>query len=87
MDDEADNLGTLLAIAVEANCWTLLQDSVGPILQAVSSIPSCKLIEETCERKFAMHFDYCTTTSLDFILLDETNFSNIIQVGSHSLNW
>ncbi|KAJ6336677.1 hypothetical protein OIU76_006534 [Salix suchowensis] len=64
-------------------CKTLLEclseDSVCPILQAVSSIPSCKLIEETCERKFAMHFDYCTTSSLDFILLDETNFSNIIQ--------
>ncbi|KAJ6680911.1 hypothetical protein OIU74_019402 [Salix koriyanagi] len=57
----------------------LTEDSVGPILRAVSSIPSCKLIEETCEMKFAMHFDYCTTTSLDFILLDETNFSNIIQ--------
>ncbi|XP_011034881.1 PREDICTED: BTB/POZ domain-containing protein At2g30600-like isoform X2 [Populus euphratica] len=64
-------------------CKTLLEclseDSVCPILQAVSSIPSCKLIEETCERKFAMHFDYCTTASLDFILLDESNFSNIIQ--------
>ncbi|KAJ6411897.1 hypothetical protein OIU84_005045 [Salix udensis] len=57
----------------------LTEDSVGPILRAVSSIPSCKLIEETCEMKFAMHFDYCTSTSLDFILLDETNFSNIIQ--------
>ncbi|KAF9683236.1 hypothetical protein SADUNF_Sadunf05G0191700 [Salix dunnii] len=57
----------------------LTEDSVGPILRAVSSIPSCKLIEETCEMKFAMHFDYCTTTSPDFILLDETNFSNIIQ--------
>ncbi|KAG6785575.1 hypothetical protein POTOM_007141 [Populus tomentosa] len=64
-------------------CKTLLEclseDSVCPILQAVSSIPSCKLIEETCERKFAMHFDYCTTASLDFILLDESNFSNIVQ--------
>ncbi|KAL3603213.1 hypothetical protein D5086_004072 [Populus alba] len=64
-------------------CKTLLEclseDSVCPILQAVSSIPSSKLIEETCERKFAMHFDYCTTASLDFILLDESNFSNIVQ--------
>ncbi|XP_017606272.1 BTB/POZ domain-containing protein At2g30600 [Gossypium arboreum] len=57
----------------------LSEDSVCPILQAVSSIPSCKLIKETCERKFAMHFDYCTTASLDFISLDETTFRNIIQ--------
>ncbi|OMP09695.1 BTB/POZ-like protein [Corchorus olitorius] len=57
----------------------LSEDSVCPILQAVSSIPSCKLIEETCERKFAMHFDYCTTASLDFVSLDETTFRNIIQ--------
>ncbi|XVE56276.1 hypothetical protein DITRI_Ditri03aG0225600 [Diplodiscus trichospermus] len=57
----------------------LSEDSVCPILQAVSSIPSCKLIEETCERKFAMHFDYCTTASLDFISLDETTFRNIVQ--------
>ncbi|KAK8580760.1 hypothetical protein V6N13_143821 [Hibiscus sabdariffa] len=55
------------------------QDSVCPILQAVSSIPSCKLMKETCERKFSMHFDYCTTANLDFISLDETTFRNIIQ--------
>nr|AXY97686.1 BTB domain-containing protein [Populus tomentosa] len=77
----ADQFGVTLLY--QECCKTLLEclseDSVGPILQAVSLIPSCKLIEETCERKFAMHFDYCTTTSLDFILLDETNFSNIIQ--------
>ncbi|XVF35832.1 hypothetical protein REPUB_Repub19eG0004900 [Reevesia pubescens] len=57
----------------------LSEDSACPILQAVSSIPSCKLIEETCERKFAMHFDYCTTAGLDFISLDEKTFRNIIQ--------
>ena len=28
-----------------------------------------------------MHFDYCTTASIDFTLLDETIFSNIIRVG------
>jgi hypothetical protein len=60
-----------------------MQDSVCSILQVVTSIPSCKLIEETCERKVAMHFDYCTTASIDFVLLDERTFSNIIQVGSH----
>ncbi|XVF74114.1 hypothetical protein PTKIN_Ptkin13bG0034200 [Pterospermum kingtungense] len=57
----------------------LSEDTVCPIIQVVSSIPSCKLIQETCERKFAMHFDYCTTASLDFISLDETTFKNIIQ--------
>ncbi|TYI82027.1 hypothetical protein E1A91_D05G193900v1 [Gossypium mustelinum] len=57
----------------------LSEDSVCPILQVVSSIPSCKLIKETCERNFAMHFDYRTTASLDFISLDETTFRNIIQ--------
>ncbi|XP_023923175.1 BTB/POZ domain-containing protein At2g30600 [Quercus suber] len=64
-------------------CKTLLEclseDSVCSILQVVASVPSCKLIEETCERKVAMHFDYCTTASIDFVLLDETTFSNIIQ--------
>lgn len=69
-------------VAFQANHYTLLQDSVCPILQLVTSIPSAKLIQETGERKFAMHFDYCTTASVDFILLDETTFSNIIQVGS-----
>ncbi|XP_022769367.1 BTB/POZ domain-containing protein At2g30600-like isoform X2 [Durio zibethinus] len=57
----------------------LSEDSVCPILQVVSSIPSCNLIKETCERILAMHFDYCTTASLDFISLDETTFRNIIQ--------
>lgn len=70
------------AVAVKANCWTLLQDSVCPILQVVTPISSCKLIEETCERKFALHFDYCTTASLDFVFLDEATFSSIIRVGA-----
>ena len=26
-----------------------------------------------------MHFDYCTTASSDFVLLDESTFSNILQ--------
>ncbi|PON60550.1 Voltage dependent potassium channel [Parasponia andersonii] len=64
-------------------CKTLLEclseDTVCPILQAVSSVQSCKIIEETCERNFSMHFDYCTTASIDFTLLDETTFSNIIR--------
>ncbi|KAB1226139.1 hypothetical protein CJ030_MR1G023912 [Morella rubra] len=72
-------------------CKTLLEclseDSVCPILQLVTSIPSAKLIQETGERKFAMHFDYCTTASIDFILLDETTFSNIIQRGKMLQKW
>lgn len=70
-----------------ANHWTLLQDTVCPILQAVSSVPSCKLIEETCERKFSMHFDYCTTASIDFVMLDEATFSSILKVGSYFQSW
>ncbi|KAM7521310.1 hypothetical protein LguiB_020272 [Lonicera macranthoides] len=57
----------------------LLEDSVCPILQVISSYPSCKLIQETCERKFAMHFDYCTTANTDFVLLDEATFTNVLQ--------
>ncbi|GFP78976.1 BTB/POZ domain-containing protein at2g30600 [Phtheirospermum japonicum] len=49
------------------------------ILLVVSSVPSCKIIEETCERKFAMHFDYCTTANIDFVMLDEATFGNILQ--------
>ncbi|KAF7137849.1 hypothetical protein RHSIM_Rhsim07G0255100 [Rhododendron simsii] len=64
-------------------CKTLLEclseDTVCPILQAISSVPSCKLIEETCVRKLAMHFDYCTTSSMDFVLLDEASFSDILK--------
>lgn len=68
-----------------ANFWTLLQDSVCPVLQVVSSVPSCKLIEETCERKFSMHFDYCTTACFDFVMLEEATFGNILQVSSSLL--
>ncbi|KAF5739301.1 BTB/POZ domain-containing protein [Tripterygium wilfordii] len=94
MEDTAD-FGTLLlqvllladqfgvTLLQQECCKTLLEclseDSVCPILKAVSSIPSFKLVEETCERTFAMHFDYCTTASLDFILLDETTFISIIK--------
>ncbi|KAK9109413.1 hypothetical protein Sjap_017473 [Stephania japonica] len=57
----------------------LSEDSVCSVLQVVSSIPSCKLLDETCKRIFSRHFDYCTTASIDFILLDETTFSDILQ--------
>ncbi|CAI9259450.1 unnamed protein product [Lactuca saligna] len=64
-------------------CKTLLEQlsegSVCLILQVIPSIPSCKLIEETCERIFTMHFDYCTTACNDFILLDQSTFYNILQ--------
>ncbi|KVI07377.1 BTB/Kelch-associated [Cynara cardunculus var. scolymus] len=64
-------------------CKTLLErlseGSVCLILQVIPSIPSCKLIEETCERIFTMHFDYCTTASIDFVLLHDSTFSNILQ--------
>ncbi|KAJ4903287.1 BTB/POZ domain-containing protein [Raphanus sativus] len=58
---------------------SLSEDSVCSVLQVVSSISSCKLIEEMCKRKFSMHFDYCTTASLDFVLLDQATFSDILE--------
>ncbi|CAL5439201.1 unnamed protein product [Camellia sinensis] len=64
-------------------CTSLLDEEadtfVCPILQVISSVPPCKLIEETCEKKFSMHFDYCTTASIDFVLLDEATFSKILR--------
>ncbi|XP_068646568.1 BTB/POZ domain-containing protein At2g30600 isoform X2 [Aristolochia californica] len=57
----------------------LSEDSVCPILQVISSIPSCKLLRETCERNFSLHFNYCTTASTDFIHLDEATFMTILQ--------
>ncbi|KAJ1392933.1 SKP1/BTB/POZ domain superfamily, partial [Sesbania bispinosa] len=57
----------------------LSEDSVCPLLQVVSSIPSCRLIKETLQRRIAMNFDYCISASTDFVLLDETTFINIIK--------
>ncbi|KAF5943186.1 hypothetical protein HYC85_020828 [Camellia sinensis] len=71
-------------------CKTLLEclseDAVCPILQVISSVPPCKLIEETCEKKFSMHFDYCTTASIDFVLLDEATFSKILKLERSGLS-
>lgn len=68
-----------------ADFQTLLQDSVCHILLVVSSVPSCKVIEETCERTFSTHFDYCTTASTDFVMLDAATFANILQVNIFSI--
>lgn len=54
------------------------------VLLVISSIASCKIIEETCERTFSMHFDYCTSASIDFVMLDEATFGNILQVNLDS---
>ncbi|KAI7989549.1 BTB/POZ domain-containing protein [Camellia lanceoleosa] len=62
------------------------QDALCPILQVISSVLPCKLIEETCEKKFSMHFDYCTTASIDFVLLDETTFSKILRLERSDLS-
>ncbi|GMQ07255.1 hypothetical protein CsSME_00051528 [Camellia sinensis var. sinensis] len=65
-------------------CKTLLEclseDVVCPVLQVISSVPPCKLIEETCKKKCSVHFDYCTTASIDFVLLDEATFSKILKL-------
>ncbi|KAL6578268.1 hypothetical protein OROMI_010596 [Orobanche minor] len=77
---KADNLHDVpIVVVCVAKFRILLQDTVCQILLVVSSVPSCKIIEETCERKFAMHFDYCTTASIDFVMLDEATFGNILQ--------
>ncbi|KAL3505492.1 hypothetical protein ACH5RR_035333 [Cinchona calisaya] len=77
----ADKFG--VALLHQECCKTFLEnlseDSVCPIHQVIPSVPSCKLIEETCKRKFSMHFDYCTTASIDFVMLDEETFGNILQ--------
>ncbi|EPS65824.1 hypothetical protein M569_08953, partial [Genlisea aurea] len=57
----------------------LSEDSLCDILRIVSSVPSCKIIEEACVTKFAIHFDYCTTASNDFVMLDRDTFSSILQ--------
>lgn len=82
MEEEADNFGIVVRVA---DFRTLLQDSVCHVLLVVSSVPSCKVIEETCQRTFATHFDYCTTASIDFIMLDEATFGNILQVNLISI--
>ncbi|XP_020576565.1 BTB/POZ domain-containing protein At2g30600 [Phalaenopsis equestris] len=55
------------------------EDTICPILVAIASLLSCKVVEETCKREFSMHFDYCTTVSTDFVTLDETIFKDILQ--------
>ncbi|XP_057974408.1 BTB/POZ domain-containing protein At2g30600 isoform X2 [Malania oleifera] len=77
----ADQFGVTL---LHQECCKMLleclsEDSVCPILQVVSSVPSCKLIEEMCKKKYSMQFDYCTTASTDFVFLDEATFTNILQ--------
>ncbi|BAT82897.1 BTB/POZ domain-containing protein [Vigna angularis] len=57
----------------------LSEDSVCPLLQVVSSIPSCRLIKESLQRRISMNFDYYTSASTDFVLLDETTLVNIIK--------
>ncbi|CAH9145285.1 unnamed protein product [Cuscuta epithymum] len=57
----------------------LKEDTVCPVLQVIASVLSCKLIEEAYEREFAVHFDYCTTASNEFVMLDEATFSVILQ--------
>ncbi|XP_004512608.1 BTB/POZ domain-containing protein At2g30600 isoform X2 [Cicer arietinum] len=57
----------------------LSQDSACPLLQVLSSIPSCRLVKETLQRRICMNFDYFISASTDFVLLDDTTFFNIIK--------
>ncbi|KAG4966653.1 hypothetical protein JHK84_041224 [Glycine max] len=57
----------------------LSEDSVCPLLQVVSSMPSCRLIKESLQRRISMNFDYYISASTDFVLLDETTLINIIK--------
>uniref|UniRef100_A0A7N0R7Y1 BTB domain-containing protein n=1 Tax=Kalanchoe fedtschenkoi TaxID=63787 RepID=A0A7N0R7Y1_KALFE len=94
LEDVTDVGGLLLQLLLLADqfgitllhqecCKTLLEclseGSACSILQVISPVPSCRLIEETCKRKFSMHFDYCTTANLDFVWLDKAVFRSIIQ--------
>lgn len=79
MDKAADHFGNMVGLYLQLILQYFLQDRVCSILQVVSSVPSCKLLQETCERKFSMHFDYCTTASMDYIQLDDVTFGNILQ--------
>ncbi|KAL6011917.1 hypothetical protein ACLOJK_002383 [Asimina triloba] len=77
----SDQFGVTL---LQQECCNILleclsEDSLCPILQIVSSIPSCKLLEETCERNFSRHFNYCSTASTDFVFLDKATFVDILQ--------
>ncbi|PKU59660.1 BTB/POZ domain-containing protein [Dendrobium catenatum] len=68
------------------------EDTVCPILVAIASLPSCKVVEETCKRKISMHFDYCITASTDFVQLDElvinegSNFCEIMSSKSNEVD-
>ncbi|KAK7280797.1 hypothetical protein RJT34_25864 [Clitoria ternatea] len=77
----ADKFG--VTFLQQESCKMLLEclseDSVCPLLQVVSSIPSCGLIKETLQKRISMNFDYYISASIDFVLLDETSFTNIIK--------
>lgn len=64
---------------------SLLQDTVCSVLKAVSSIPSCNLLEEMCKKNFAKQFDYCTTACTDFVLLDEATFKDVLQASNFTV--
>ncbi|CAN6463896.1 unnamed protein product [Victoria cruziana] len=57
----------------------LSEDLVCPVLQVVSSLPSCLLLQEACEKYFAMHFDYCTTANTDFVMLSNATFTSVLE--------
>eukprot|EP00252_Welwitschia_mirabilis_P001809 TRINITY_DN11746_c0_g1_i2.p1 TRINITY_DN11746_c0_g1~~TRINITY_DN11746_c0_g1_i2.p1 ORF type:complete len:508 (-),score=90.66 TRINITY_DN11746_c0_g1_i2:1481-3004(-) len=57
----------------------LSEDSVCPILQVISFTPACRSLEEACETYFAQHFDYCTTSSRGFTMLEKASFMRILQ--------
>ncbi|KAH9297739.1 hypothetical protein KI387_029421 [Taxus chinensis] len=58
---------------------SLSEDSVCPIMQVVASMPGCRPLEESCEEYCSKHFDYCTTASMGFRMLEEASFMRIIQ--------
>eukprot|EP01018_Ginkgo_biloba_P004223 Gb_09011 [translate_table: standard] len=56
-------------------------DSVCAILQVVASMAACRPLEEACEEYFSKHFDYCTTASTGFRMLEEASFRRILQAS------
>lgn len=44
-------------------------------------MPACRPLEEACEEMFSKHFDYCTTASAEFKMLERASFMKILKAS------